>query len=88
MCNSRKLRKRAVLYSAPPIPAGIRWNPQEWDRNPQEWDWNPQEWTGIRRNSQEWDWNRTGKCKYMYINTYIQMYEFQFYLDVIYLKVM
>jgi len=25
-----------VLYSAPPIPAGIH-------RNPQEWDWNPQE---------------------------------------------
>ena len=26
----------AVLYSAPPIPAGILRNPQEWHRNPQE----------------------------------------------------
>jgi len=34
-----------VLYSAPPIPAGIHRNPQEWDWNPQEWDWNPQEST-------------------------------------------
>jgi len=29
-------QNRPVLYSAPPIPAGIH-------RNPQEWDWNPQE---------------------------------------------
>ena len=49
-----------VLYSAPPIPAGILKNPQESTgmapesagilRNPQEWDQNPQ----------EWNWNGTG----------------------------
>ena len=27
------LQTRPVLYSAPPIPAGILRNPQEWDRN-------------------------------------------------------
>jgi len=26
----------SVLYSAPPIPAGIHRNPQEWDQNLQE----------------------------------------------------
>ena len=49
-----------VLYSAPPIPAGICRNPQESTgirRNPQEWNWILQEWN---RNPQEWDWNRTG----------------------------
>ena len=29
-----------VLYSAPPIPAGILRNPQEWDRNRTEIQWN------------------------------------------------
>ena len=52
--------KTSVLYSAPPIPAGILWNLQESSgicrngtgilRNPQEWD----------RNPQEWDRDRTG----------------------------
>ena len=60
----------AVLYSAPPIPAGILRNPQESSgilrngtgihRNPQEWHQNPQESSGILRNPQEWDWNGTG----------------------------
>jgi len=44
-----------VLYSAPPIPAGIHWNPQEWDRNPQEYTGIHRNGTGIRRNTQEWD---------------------------------
>jgi len=42
--------KRTVLYSAPPIPAGIHRNPQESTgihRNPQEWDRNPQESSGM-----------------------------------------
>ena len=37
----------AVLYSAPPIPAGMHWNLQEWD-------WNPLESTGM---GPEWNWN-------------------------------
>ena len=39
----------AVLYSAPPIPAGILRNGTGILRND----------TGIRRNPQEWDRNRT-----------------------------
>ena len=45
--------KTSVLYSAPPIPAGILRNPQESTgilRNPQEWHRNPQESSGIHRN--------------------------------------
>ena len=36
LCRNSKCCLRSVLYSAPPIPAGIHRNPQEWDRNPQE----------------------------------------------------
>lgn len=43
--------KLTVLYSAPPIAAGIHRNPEEWHRNLEEWHWNPQESTGMAPES-------------------------------------